>query len=149
MTSPLGSAGTLSIGLLLLRLPLGAYMFMAGFNKIFKVGVGEFARGSLSLAPSALPDAVNRAYLHALPFAELLVGALLLLGLFTRYAALVNVMLLVSILVATGITGGTGPFHHATMFLGASLMLALVGPGRISLDGMMSRKPRRSAGDAR
>jgi uncharacterized membrane protein YphA (DoxX/SURF4 family) len=63
---------------------------------------------------------------------------MLILGLFGRLAGLAG-----SIVVTTIIIGATGvfqkglPFHPNVIYLGLLLMVLLVGPGRISLDGMM------------
>jgi len=125
---------SLSLGLLLARLPLGAYFLLAGYGKVFKGSLADFVNKSMSLMPHFMPESLGRAYLYALPFAEMLAGAMLILGLFTRVGALLASLLLISIVIATKITGGVGPFHHGLVMLGTSVLLLLAGGGAFSLD---------------
>jgi uncharacterized membrane protein YphA (DoxX/SURF4 family) len=145
----ISSTMSLNLGLLLIRLPVGAYMFLAGFNKVFSVGVQNFVDGSARLLPRLMPETLGRGYLYAFPFFELILGSLIVLGLFTRISGLLNSLLLLSIIIAQGITGGAGPFHHATVLLGASLLLALAGPGEHSLDHTIRGRRRGGIGERR
>jgi uncharacterized membrane protein YphA (DoxX/SURF4 family) len=131
---------TLSLGLLLARVPLGAYMFLAGWNKTFQTGVGEFVSRSSVLTPGFVPSGVGRAYLYLLPFAELIVGAMLILGLFTRAAGWLTALMLLRIIIATSFTGGSGPFHHAAVMLGTALLIGLAGGGAVSIDSSLLSK---------
>jgi len=88
---------------------------------------------------ASLPDAIATPYGYALPFAELICGLALVLGLFTRISAgLITLMLLsiaVAVVSAKGITGGApGPFHHSIVLAAMAYLLAIVGPGRLALD---------------
>jgi uncharacterized membrane protein YphA (DoxX/SURF4 family) len=136
----MNSSKSLSLGLLLARLPLGAYFLLAGYGKVFKGSLSDFVNKSMSLMPSFMPESLGRAYLYALPFAEMLAGATLILGLFTRVGALLASLLLISIVIAQTITGGVGPFHHGIVFLGASLLLLLAGGGGFSLDATLFKR---------
>jgi putative oxidoreductase len=72
-------------------------------------------------------------------FAETLCGLLLVLGLFTRFAALV---LVISFGVAAFLVHKGHVQAHAEqvyLFLAAFFAILLVGPGRISVDGMMGK----------
>jgi uncharacterized membrane protein YphA (DoxX/SURF4 family) len=141
---------SLSLGLLVARLPLGAYFLLAGWGKVFKGSLSEFVNKSMSMMPHFMPESLGRAYLYALPFAEMLAGAMLILGLFTRVGALLASLLLISIVIATKITGGVGPFHHGIVMLGTSLLLLFAGGGAFSLDQTLFRRrkaPGGSSGD--
>ena len=72
-------------------------------------------------------------------FAEIFCSLLLVLGLFTRFAALVLVFELA--VAALLFHKGQGLAQHelALLFLTAFTSLLLVGPGRFSVDGMMGR----------
>jgi uncharacterized membrane protein YphA (DoxX/SURF4 family) len=131
-----------SLGLLLLRLPVGAFFLLAGVMK-FRMGVGNFVDSSLKSAQPYMSEHVGRMFLTALPYAEVALGALLILGLLTRFAGLVCTLLLISIMVSvTGVRQDQMP-HPNVVLLGATLALMLCGPGRISLDGLFFR-PRRT-----
>jgi uncharacterized membrane protein YphA (DoxX/SURF4 family) len=137
MRNPLNSPLATSIGLLLLRIPVGGLFLMAGFMKFgMEGGLSGFVTGSLPMAKPFMPDALGKAYLYALPFVEMLVGAAILLGWFTRLAAFIGSLVLLSILMAV-----TKPFDpktgiHANTFMFAmALSLVFTGPGRIAIDG--------------
>jgi uncharacterized membrane protein YphA (DoxX/SURF4 family) len=133
--------GPASLGLLLLRLPLGAYFLLAGVMK-FRMGVGNFVDASLKSAQPYMSEHVGRVFLTALPYAEVTLGALLILGLLARFAGLVCTLLLVGIMVAvTGVRQEQLP-HTNVVLVGATLAIMLCGPGRFSLDGLFFR-PRR------
>jgi thiosulfate dehydrogenase [quinone] large subunit len=85
---------------LLLRLLTGLDFFMHGFARIFTgTGLSGFAQGMVkSMATTPLPPALTLVTGYAVPCVELLIGALLLLGIFTR-AALTTAFLLMFVLM--------------------------------------------------
>jgi uncharacterized membrane protein YphA (DoxX/SURF4 family) len=128
-----------SIGLLLIRLPIGALFALAGWGKIHG-GVGAFVQKMIGAVPPWLPHPLGSAYLHALPFAELTVGICLVLGLFTRIIGAIASLMLVSFIMAVTHLKppqSGGPFDNNLLFLGITLGLALAGAGRLSLDGIL------------
>jgi len=130
----------LNLGLLLARLPLGGLFLMAGLMKITgEGGVGGFVSGSMKSIPSFLPHALGKGYLYALPFVELITGGMVLLGIFTRVNALVQALILTSIIIAMGING---PLVSNVPLLGSALLFALVGGGEISVDRFIGGKKR-------
>ena len=132
----------MNFGLFLARVPLGLYFGIAGYLKV-KNGLPAFVTTYLPTAQHYLPDGVARGYLNAVPFAEMLVGALLVLGLFTRLGAFLGAVLLVSFTMATGTKFMEGaPFNSSIVMLGLSLALLTIGPGKLSADMMLfKRKP--------
>jgi thiosulfate dehydrogenase [quinone] large subunit len=84
----------------LLRLLTGLDFFMHGFARIFTgTHLSGFAQGMVkNMASTPLPSTLILATGYAVPCVELLIGALLLLGLFTR-AALTLAMLLMLVLM--------------------------------------------------
>lgn len=77
-----------------LRFTLGINMFMHGFARILS-GVGAFAdKMTAGFGESPLPAPLVRAFLMGLPFVELIIGLLMLLGLFTRYALIAGAFLI-------------------------------------------------------
>ena len=131
------------LGLLLLRLPLGAYFLVAGVNKTLS-GVGAFVNGNIEKAP--LPHGLASAYLHCLPFAEMLVGIGIILGFATRWVTLIGLLMVVSFIIAvTKLKGGGAPFDTNVLILGMLIGVNFVGPGRISADKMIvTRRERRA-----
>jgi uncharacterized membrane protein YphA (DoxX/SURF4 family) len=135
------------IAMLLLRLPLGVLFAFAGIMK-FKGGVGNFVTQASGAIPSFLPTALGKAYLHAVPFAETLVGVCLIVGLATRAIGLIASLMLISFMIAvTGIRHPQGgPFNDNITYLCIALAITLIGPGRISVDAQIARM-RRSRAD--
>lgn len=86
----------------------------------------------------------HRISLTLVIFAELLCGLLLVLGLFTRFAALV---LVISMSVAefwahrghVAIVQGGIVHEQAYLYLAVFFAILLLGPGRISVDGAMGK----------
>jgi thiosulfate dehydrogenase [quinone] large subunit len=85
---------------LLLRLVTGLDFFMHGFSRIFTgTHLSGFASGmAKSMAGTPLPPALTLATGYIIPCVELLIGTLLLLGLFTR-ATLAAALLLMLVLM--------------------------------------------------
>jgi uncharacterized membrane protein YphA (DoxX/SURF4 family) len=80
-----------NIAILILRVAIGAIFIVAGISKIGHAGIfaQEIAGFRLLPAPLIAPLAVG------LPFFELLLGAYLVIGLYTRIAAVVGTVQLV------------------------------------------------------
>jgi thiosulfate dehydrogenase [quinone] large subunit len=78
----------------LLRVTLSMVFLVAGIGK-FMMGIGVFAASLQQEFAGKLPMALVTAFAYALPFAEVLTGALLLLGLFNVAAlALAGLMMI-------------------------------------------------------
>ena len=131
-----------SVVVLLNRLSLGALFAYAGCFKIFKLGVETFVSGPYKqVTPSWLPAWFAVPYGYALPFVELTTGLLLILGLLSRLSATLMVLLLLSIMIATGVYDPQKPpFNPTVIFCTLALLLALIGPGRYSLDGLIAAR---------
>ena len=80
----------------LLRLFTGLDFFGHGFARIFTgTHLSGFAQGMVkSMSVSPLPPSLTLASGYAIPWVELLVGVLLLLGLFTRFALTIGFLLM-------------------------------------------------------
>ena len=82
---------------LILRLAIGMSAFGHGLVRMFKLNgfskwmVGQFQK-------SYLPEALVVPFSYVLPFAELIIGVLLLLGLFTRQAAIAGAVVMILLL---------------------------------------------------
>lgn len=85
---------------LILRLAIGISMFGHGLVRIPKLA--GFSNGMVkSFENSLLPVALVRPFSYILPFAELITGLLLLVGLFTRQALWLGAVVMLCLLFGT------------------------------------------------
>ncbi len=132
-----------SIVLLINRLSLGLYFFIAGLGKV-RGGVSAFYEKSFEPnLPNLVPDWFGYAYGYSLPWLELFAGLMLLVGLYTRLASAVMVFLLVSITIAMGLSHGGGPFNKTFVMMTLAILLWTMGPGSISVDATFFKRRRR------
>jgi putative oxidoreductase len=128
------------LALLLGRLAVGLVFLSTGWGKVHNVEkVTEFFT-SLHIPAPALNAVV-------VGWSELLCGAALVIGLFTRLA---TIPLIVSMIVAI-LTAKRGDIHgffdliafEETTYLLVLLMIAILGPGSLSIDHLLAKKYRR------
>ena len=126
------SAAAFSTAVFVLRITVGALMLSHGYSKLV-----HFA--------DMQPKFINflglgsTASLSMVIFAEFFCSVFLILGLFTRLAC-------IPLIIAMGVA--LWKAHHfevfgdgekVTLYLGAYVLLLLVGPGKASLDSMMGK----------
>lgn len=117
---------------LLLRLWLGAMMIVHGYGKVFG-GIERFTQG---VAKMGFPAPELFAWAAAL--SEFAGGILLIIGLFTRPAAL---LVTATMFVAAFIRHMDDPFGKKELsitYLVLALVLLITGPGKLSVDRMFS-----------
>jgi len=162
MTNPLKTLFAEDLALLLARVPLGAYFAMAGYSKVFTIGAKAFAEKNAAMWPTVLPAELGTVYLTALPFVELLAGLMLIFGLFGRLAGGLVFLMLLSIIIAVGTSANPDPnafvaffkdpatpnrpFHANFIFLGAALVVTVMGSGGFSVDRFLFRGAGKPAG---
>jgi len=132
-----------SAGLLILRLFLGLGLVAHGYQKFFIFGVSGFAG---LLRQLGAPAPLASAWLSA--STELVGGALIALGLFTRLAAIplaVN-MAVAAFLAHSGyfITNTPPGREYALNLAAAFAALALTGAGRFSIDNRLASRQENS-----
>ena len=130
---------------LAVRVIVGAIMFAHGLQKLTQVGPGNF--GAQALAGLGVPLPVFMGYVVTL--VEVVGGLLLIVGLFSRLAALLlTIHLAVAILLVKVNVGFLSPMGSPGV--GAELDLALIagllvilfaGPGRLSIDHALGLEP--------
>jgi|SRR6185437_10143137 len=140
MKNPLKTETSVGLGLLLARLPIGAFFLTLGYWKL-RGGVDSFISANIGSVPHAVPHEWGYHYLQAIPYAEMAVGVMLIIGLLTRLAGFVGAAMIVTFTIGvTGIAQQGLPFHPNLIYIGLLTMVFLVGPGKISLDGVWFKK---------
>lgn len=137
-----GKRGTQDLGLMLLRVGLGALFIAHGLQKAFGLWGGQGLGGfEQSLADLGYQHAGILTYVGA--GAQIAIGALLVLGLFTPLAAAAAVAYLVNALLAAVVgqpEGGHFPFflpdghEYQVVLLVLAAALCLTGPGLYGFD---------------
>ncbi len=135
-------------GLLVLRVVVG-WLFI--LHAIMKFQLGSAAFEATLLTPAHVPLAGLLA--PVVPVIELLAGTLLVLGLFTRVAAVVLgvEMLFTGFLVKlagfhTGVLGphGVGGAELDFLYLAVFVLIVVAGPGELCLDALVRLESRRT-----
>ncbi|WP_081996892.1 DoxX family protein [Microbacterium sp. ZOR0019] len=138
MTNTKAPSAAASMGLLVLRVVVGAIFAAHGAQKIFEFTIpgtiGSFADMGVPLAEIAAP---------VVAFLELVGGILLILGFLTRP---VGILLTIDMAVAlalvhlpAGLWVAEGGYEFVAVLGVAALALALTGAGRYSIDGAALR----------
>jgi thiosulfate dehydrogenase (quinone) large subunit len=124
---------------LLARLPIGLSFFGHGLIRIIKLPV--FSSGMVKqFGKSPLSEGLVSAFAHALPFLELLTGLLLLLGLFTRFAAVIGIAIMLMLIFGSSVIEQWEAIF-TQLFYSAYLVLLFNYSqyNRFSVDGMGGR----------
>jgi len=141
-----------SVALLLLRLVLGWIFVYAGAGKAFGIFGGFGIEETSKMIGAIMPKFLSPiAWTYLLAYSELIGGALIMLGLFTRLAAIpLLISMAVAIAKVSGPNGLGGKFVQGEGFqLGYGYNLTLLticvafiltGAGLISLDALLFRK---------
>lgn len=124
---------------LALRLAAGAIFAMHGWQKLSVMGVGGVT-GMLE----ALGFPLAGVLAVVLIAAELGGGILLILGLFTHWAAkalvVVSAVALFAVHLKNGFFIATGGYEFILILLAASISILITGPGKFSLDAKMRKR---------
>jgi thiosulfate dehydrogenase (quinone) large subunit len=87
-----------------LRITLGLNMTLHGITRIFIGGVTQFVNATLTqFQNTVLPASQVRVFATVLPYAELLIGVLLLAGLWTRWALSAGALLMMALVFGTAL----------------------------------------------
>jgi thiosulfate dehydrogenase [quinone] large subunit len=103
------------IGYALLRLTVGVMFLFFGIGK-FMGGIGNFASGMQQHFAGKLPSMLVWPFAYALPFAEVALGALILLGLFNVFALSLSGLLLVALTFGTVMLGDPPTVAHNVQY---------------------------------
>lgn len=124
--------------LLMFRIIVGVIFVAHGYDKLFLTGLTE-TTGQFSAAGVSQPKA--SAWLATV--AELVGGSLLVIGLLTVVAAGTLALLMLAAIwfvhLDSGFFAGQGGLELPLLLVAALLMIVVFGPGRASLDGVLTR----------
>ncbi|MGP0073377.1 MAG: DoxX family protein [Bryobacteraceae bacterium] len=124
---------------LVFRLTLGINILVHGAGRIFGPGAEAFATTTAAeFTKTALPAGMVHAFLIVLPFAEVVLGVLTTLGLFTRWALTLGGLLIASLVFGTAMrsdwnTVGVQMIYAITYYL----LLMNRGYNRFSFDTLL------------
>lgn len=137
----MSSTWKLTFVLFINRLALGLYFCMGGYAKI-KGGLAAWVDSDAYKKESSwLPDFIATAYGYALPFAQIAVGAMLVIGLFSRLASLFIALILASVMIATSFSGNNAELYDRNVILMTlSIMFIVTGPGSVSIDRFLGNR---------
>lgn len=119
-------------GPLILRATLGVYFFLAGITKLDNMDAFVQVVRNVKI----LPPNLALVYAILLPYFEVFVGILLVLGIWTTLAAILASAMLVSYIVAIGMFPHQGSelFNKDVILLAGTLSLLFTGSGAMSVD---------------
>lgn len=126
------SAGAFSTAMLVLRLGVGVLMLMHGYDKL--VHFAKYQQGFMNFLGIG-----STMSLALVVFAEFFCSLFLILGLFTRLAAIPLIIATIVMVFKAHKGEIFGDGEHAALYLVGYLVLLLVGPGRASVDSMVGK----------
>jgi uncharacterized membrane protein YphA (DoxX/SURF4 family) len=140
MKNPLATDLSSNLGLLMARIPLGLYFALAGYAH-FKTQ--NFATQYVAALPNWMPSEARTGYSSVLPFIEIAVGVLLIVGLTTRVGGMLAAGITALLVAGMGLSWEANPNasqYHLLMMLGLSVVLLCVGGGKFTLDNFLFNK---------
>ena len=127
------SAGAFNAAMLLLRLGVGILMMHIGYQKLIHFGDMQPKFMNFMGMGSTMSLAL-------VVFAEFFCSMFLILGLFTRFAAIPLIITMCVALFKVNNGDVFGEYGQvATLFLLGYLVLLFVGPGKVSVDSMIGK----------
>jgi uncharacterized membrane protein YphA (DoxX/SURF4 family) len=144
MKNPLASDLSGNLGLLLARVPLGLFFALAGYAHFKTHGFATLHVGNL---PDWMPSEAGRGYSSVLPFLEMAVGALLVLGLTTRVGGALAAAITGMVIAGAGFRIYPDTGHQTLITLGLAILLLCMGGGKFTLDNFLfnNKKPQHEA----
>ena len=125
----------------LLRVTVGVIFLFYGIGK-FMGGIGNFVGGMNQQFSGKLPAFMVMPFAYVIPFGELISGALILLGLYTRAGLILSGLLLIGLAFGLVMLGRPDTVAHNLIYaLVNFVLLWFADLNRFSLDGLFARKP--------
>jgi putative oxidoreductase len=126
------SAGAFNAAMLVLRLGLGTLMLMHGYDKLIHFSDMQHKFMNFMGIGSTMSLAL-------VVFAEFFCSLFLILGLFTRLAAIPLIIATCVMVFKAHNADVFGDGQTAALYLIGYIVLLLVGPGRVSVDSLMGK----------
>jgi len=126
------SAGAFSAAMLILRLSFGILMMMHGYDKLINFSTLQHKFMNFMGIGSTMSLAL-------VVFAEFFCSLFLILGLFTRLAAIPLIIATCVMVFKAHNAEVFGDGQTAALYLTGYIVLLLVGPGRVSVDSMIGK----------
>ena len=127
-----------------MRITYGVIFLFYGLGK-FMGGLSSFVGGMNQQFSGKLPAFMVMPFAYVLPFGELVSGALILLGLFTRAGLLIAGLLLIGLTFGLVMLGrADGVAHNLIYVLANFILLWFCDLNRLSLDRLF--EPKQTAG---
>jgi thiosulfate dehydrogenase (quinone) large subunit len=124
----------------LLRLTVGVVFLFSGITKLMG-GLGNFASHMEQQFVGKLPSILVIPFAFALPFAEVVIGALLILGLFNLFALMLAGLLMVALTFGTVMEGDFPTVAHNVMYaLVVFVLIWLSEYNRYSFDRLLLKR---------
>jgi len=126
------------------RFTLGINILIHGVGRLFAQGAGEFATKTAgAFAGTVLPQGLVHAFLLVLPFVEAILGALITLGLLTRWALTLGGLVIAALIFGTALrsdwtTVGIQMIYAITYYL----LLNNLADNHFSIDTLLGRSRR-------
>lgn len=132
------TGGCTDIAPLILRVALGVIFTYHGYMKVAVMGMPQVTGFMESLG---LPFPGLMAFLVS--YGELIGGILLILGLFTYWVSLMNIVIatvaLLLVHIAKGFNVADGGYEFIMLILAGSISMFITGPGKYSLDAKLQK----------
>jgi thiosulfate dehydrogenase [quinone] large subunit len=127
----------------LLRITMGVIFLFYGVGK-FIGGISNFTGAMNQRFAGKLPAFMVMPFAYVLPFGEVIAGALILFGLFTRLGLTLSGLLIIGLSFGTVMLGDPATVAHNLQYaLVNFVLLWLVDLNRYSLDALFGRNPPR------
>ncbi len=126
------NAAAYNTGLLVLRIGAGLLMAYHGYDKIMQYN-------EMKVKFMSFMGLNQSATLALVVFAELFCAVLIVVGLFTRLACIPLIILTVVIIFQVGNGDLFGKQELPALYLSAYIALLFTGPGKFSIDNMISK----------
>ena len=144
MKNPLASDLSANLGLLLARIPLGVYFGLVGYAHF---RTQAFATQYVAALPTWMPTEARHGYSTILPFVEMAVGGLLILGLTTRVGGFLAAGITGLLVAAAGFSLDPNAASKLLplIVLGLAILLMCMGGGKFTLDNFLFNKKKEEA----
>lgn len=126
------SNGAFNLGMLIIRVFLGLILISHGYPKL--VGFSSMRHRFMNFMSLG-----STTSLALITFAELFCGFLLLIGMFTRLAAIPVAIGMGVVFFVASHADLFGEGERGGMYFAVAILLLLCGPGKVSVDGMMGK----------